>query len=359
MSIFRLDVLTRCCGLVLAGLLFPGVALAADVDTALRNQANIIFKPLPKDMSYGQAISAAQIALGRSLFFDVRLSADNSISCAGCHQPSRYGVDGQSIASSAAGTVNPRNTQTVLNAALDNLIGLHWRGDRKSVEDQASHSMTGEMSFAMPNEQAVIEKLAGIPSYPSLFSGAFPGETSPINLKNIGIAIGAFERTLVTPSAFDRFLGGDDKALSAQAKTGLKTFIEQGCAGCHNGASVGGSIFRKFGLVKDYWTLTGSQNPDKGRFELTKNPMDMYVFRVAPLRNVAMTAPYFHDGSVTKLADAIRIMGETQLGISLNDAQVRSMEVFLTSLTGALPENFSIPPAVVAAQPYQKIAGAQ
>lgn len=354
MHFFRVDV--RCCALV-GMLLLPCVALASDADTALRTQANIIFKPLPKDMAYGQNISAAQIALGRLLFFDARLSADDSMSCARCHQPSRYGVDGESVAVSATGTVNPRNTQTVLNAALDNLVGLHWRGDRKSVEEQASRAMTGEMSFAMADEQAVVDKLTKIAGYRPFFDEAFPGQTSPISLKNIGIAIGAFERTLVTPSAFDRFLEGDDKALTAQAKTGLRVFIEQGCAGCHSGASVGGSIFRKFGLVKAYWTLTGSQAPDKGRFELTHNPMDMYVFRVAPLRNVTMTAPYFHDGSVSKLADAIRIMGEAQLGITLNDGQVRSIEVFLASLTGALPDGFSAPPMLPSVEPYQKIAG--
>src|SRR5262249_39776009 len=152
-------------------------------------------------------------------------------------------------------------------------------------------------SFGNPSDEAAMARLKAVPGYADLFAKAFPGEADPVTADNWGKAIGAFERTLITPSPFDAFLTGDDHALSPSAKAGLRTFINVGCAGCHNGVGVGGGMYQRFGLVEDYWKVTASTTIDKGRFEVTRNLADMYVFKVPSLRNVAMTPPYFHDGS--------------------------------------------------------------
>src|SRR5262249_30503004 len=182
------------------------------------------------------------------------------------------------------------------------------------------------------------------PAYTGRFAQAFPGEGDPVTPQNWGQAIGAYVRTLLTPAPFDRFLVGDDVAMSASARGGLRTFMRLGCATCHNGVGVGGMMYQKFGLREEYWTATGSRAIDKGRFEVTKDPADMYVFKVPMLRNVAMTPPYFHDGSVAALADAVRIMGRVQLGLTLTEREVGDLVAFLEALTGPLPANFTTAP---------------
>jgi cytochrome c peroxidase len=167
-----------------------------------------------------------------------------------------------------------------------------------------------------------------------------------MTVKNMANAIVAYERTLLTPAPFDAYLAGNVDALSPAARRGLETFIKTGCVACHNGVSIGGDVYRKFGIVEDYWSATGSRSIDKGRVEVTKNPDDLYVFRVPSLRNVAMTAPYFHDGSVATLAEAVKVMGRVQLGVKLGDAEITDIISFLNSLTGDLPTEFAAPPAL-------------
>jgi len=161
-------------------------------------------------------------------------------------------------------------------------------------------------------------------------------------------AIGAYERTLMSASPFDKYLKGATQALAPTAKAGLRKFIGAGCANCHNGVNIGGGMFQRFGKVEDYWKATGSQEIDKGRVDVTTDPSDLYVFRVASLRNVAMTAPYFHDGSVATLQEAIRVMGRVQLGVRLTDEDVRHIEAFLDTLTGEVPEDFATAPTLPA-----------
>ena len=165
-------------------------------------------------------------------------------------------------------------------------------------------------------------------------------------MQNMARAIGAYERTLVTPSPFDAYLAGNVNALSPAARSGLERFMSTGCVACHTGVGVGGSMFGKFGVLEDYWKATGSQTIDKGRFDVTNNPDDLYVFRVPSLRNVVMTAPYFHDGSIAPLSEAVRIMARIQLGVTLPDADTREILAFLESLTGELPPNFVTVPAL-------------
>lgn len=315
-------------------------ATAAD-DPTLLKQAQELFRPLPsapeipgnKDEAY----------LGRLLFFEPRMTVDGTLSCATCHQPSLYGTDARATSIGVKQRAHPRNAPTVLNAAL-NFVN-HWRGDRESVDDQATQALTSPITSGH-DEQAVVDRLEHIHGYGSLFKAAFPNEASPITAKTIGTAIGAFERTLLTPSPFDAYLAGNVSALPATARAGLEKFINTGCVACHRGVGVGGDVYRKFGVLEDYWTVTGSRNVDKGRGDVTKDPADLYVFRVAGLRNVAMTPPYFHDGSVAALPDAVKIMARVQLGATLSDADTSDIVAFLASLTGELPAEFATVPAL-------------
>jgi cytochrome c peroxidase len=192
-------------------------------------------------------------------------------------------------------------------------------------------------------------RVKAIPGYSELFQRAFPGETDPVTADNWGKAIGAYERTLVTPSRFDEYLGGKIEALTARERHGLKTFISTGCVQCHDGSGVGGGRFEKFGVVADYWKETGSKEIDKGRFNITQDSADLYQFKIPSLRNVAMTPPYFHDGSVGALPEAVRIMAKVQLGTEISKQDADAVVAFLGSLTGRLPEDFAnapvLPPA--------------
>jgi cytochrome c peroxidase len=180
----------------------------------------------------------------------------------------------------------------------------------------------------------VIERLKKDKNYPKEFAAAFPGEKDPMSYANVGNAIGAFERTLITPSRFDQFLKGDDNALTPEEKKGAQAFVQTGCIACHNGATLGGMMFQKLGLVKPYPTK------DMGRFEVTKNEVDKMMFKVPSLRNVAKTGPYFHDGSVKTLEEAVSQMAEYQLGKKLTPEQVTEIVTFLNSLTATDTSKF-------------------
>jgi cytochrome c peroxidase len=321
-------------------------AMGAD-DAALLREVQQIFRPLPKDMGTADfPVTKERVRLGQLLFFDPRMTLDGNVSCATCHQPGLYGTDGLPTSIGVRQRPHPRNAPTILNAATQ--VVIHWRGDRQSLEDQVEQALTSPISSGQPDERAVIERLRRILGYAALFKAAFPTDADPLTVKNIAKAIGSYERTLVTPSPFDAYLTGDVNALSAAARAGLETFIRSGCATCHNSAGVGGRMYRKFGVVEDYWIATGSQAIDKGRADVTQNAADLYVFRVASLRNVAMTAPYFHDGSVATLPEAVRVMARVQLGAKLKDNEVDDIIAFLNSLTGDLPADFAIAPILPA-----------
>jgi cytochrome c peroxidase len=333
-------------GIAWAMALLALTAQAQEAEAPWMEKAHQVFKPLPQDMATEEfPIDATRVVLGRKLFFDPRLSLDGTVSCATCHRPALYGTDALAKSIGVEHRLNAHNAPTVLNAALQ--FRAHWIGDRANVEEQAMKSLIGHASFGNPDFAAVIRKIKALPGYEAEFKQAFPNEPEPVKPDNWGKAIGAYERTLVTPSPFDAFLKGDAKALTPQAQNGLKTFIEIGCASCHNGAGIGGASFQKFGVVADYWTQTGSQPIDEGRFTATKNPADKYVFKVPSLRNVAMTPPYFHDGSVATLPQAVRVMGKVQLGRELTDQEVHDLVDFLNSLTGKQPEDFVAEPVLM------------
>lgn len=320
------------------------VTTRAEDDAALLKRAQELFQPLPKDMATPESpITKERVDLGRMLFFDPRLTVDSNMSCASCHQPALYGTDALPTSIGVRQRLHPRNAPTNLNSAL-NII--HWRGDRESVEDQVIKALTSPITSGQPDLKAVEDRLGRIPGYAPAFKGAFADAANPITAQNIAKAIGAYERTLVTPSAFDAYLNGKSDALSSTARTGLQKFINTGCVMCHSGVGVGGGMYQKFGVVEDYWLATGSTNIDKGRVDVTRDPADLYVFRVPGLRNVAMTAPYFHDGSVSTLPEAVRVMARVQLGITLSDTDTGDIVAFLESLTGDLPANFATVPTL-------------
>jgi len=336
-------------------------AQAAD-DGALLKNAQRVFKPLPKDAATAEfPITPERVELGRMLFFDPRISVDGTVSCSRCHQAALYGTDGLPKAKGAFDKLNERGGPTVFNAALQ--FKQHWRRDRENVEDQASKAPTGAVSFGDPDNASAMAKTKAIPGYTELFQKAFPAEPDPVTIGNWGKAIGAYERTLITPSHFDEYLTGHAEALSEPERQGLRTFMDTGCSGCHNGVVVGGGMFQKFGVVEDYWKETGSKEIDKGRFDVTHKPADMYVFKVPGLRNVAMTPPYFHDGSARTLLEAVRIMAKVQLGKSLSDQDTNAIVTFLGSLTGKVPQNFAeapvLPPAGFAPAPSADVRSAK
>ncbi len=327
---------------------------AEDNEEALLARAQQMFKPLPADAGTPQRpLTPERVALGRALFFETRVSSDGKGSCGGCHNPYFYGTDALPRSVGVGGKVIPRNAPTVFNTALQ--FVQHYGGNRADVEEQAVKALVSPLAYGNADYAAAESRLRALPGYRAMFEKAFPGETEPVTAENWGKAIGAFERTLITPAPFDHYLKGDKAALNAQAKQGLDKFMTYGCSGCHNGVTIGGQMYQKFGLTQDYWVLTGSKeidlfkDRDKGRIRDTKNEADAFIFKVQQLRNVAMTPPYFHDGSVAELSDAVRIMGKLQLGRDLTDADISDIKTFLQSLTGEVPAQFAAVPSLPAA----------
>lgn len=282
---------------------------------------NAFFKPLPNTADNPtNPLNPAKVELGKMLYFDPRLSKSGFISCNSCHNLATGGTDNLSTSIGHKWQIGSRNAPTVFNAAFN--IAQFWDGREKDLEGQAKGPILNPKEMAA-TEKLVLERIRSIPVYSEQFKKAFPGEKEPLNYDNVARAIAAFERTLITPSRFDDFINGNGKALTPDEKHGLSLFIEKGCVTCHNGAGVGGSMFDKF----DY-------GEDLGRYEVTKKEEDKRSFRVASLRNVVLTYPYFHDGKVWSLKEAVKIMGEKQLGIKLTDEEISSIVVFLNSLTG-------------------------
>jgi cytochrome c peroxidase len=288
-------------------------------------QLKQFFEPLPESIIDEQK-NAALIKLGKQLYLDPRLSVNDKISCNSCHSLSNYGVDSEPTSPGHEGKRGGRNSPTTLNAALH--IAQFWDGRAGTVEEQALGPILNPIEMGMPSEDAVVKKLKAIDEYKALFAEAFSKQKDPLTYKNIGVAIGAFERTLLTPSRFDDFLKGDKNALNESEKRGLKKFVNMGCVNCHNGVAIGGNSFRKIGLVIPYETS------DMGRFEVTGIESDKNAFKVPSLRNIAHTGPYFHDGSVETLDEAIRLMAKHQLGRDhVGHGMIRDIKAFLGSLT--------------------------
>ena len=326
---------------------------ASEEDKALLKQAQSLFQPLPspQEMQKAHPFTPEQVALGHQLWFDSRLSRGNTVSCNSCHNLASAGVDNTPTSQGHKGQMGGRNSPTVLNAAL--LGSQFWDGRAATVEEQAGGPLLNPVEMANIDKASVAKKIADIPEYQAQFKKAYADKGGAVNFENITDAIAAFERTLLTPTKWDDYLRGNVNAMTPQEKQGVRSFINNGCIACHQGVNLGGNSFQKFGLIKGpYWQFTGSKKHDEGRFEVTKAENDKFVFRVPGLRNVALTYPYFHDGSVWELDKAIAIMGEAQLGKQLPQSEVDNISAFLKTLSGKVPESArmqpELPPSVSA-----------
>lgn len=305
--------------------------------SALRQRAAAAFGTLPEEVpNPANPLSEARIDLGRTLYYETRLSKSQQISCNSCHPLAEYGADGEPTSPGHEGQRGERNSPSVYNAALH--IAQFWDGRAADVEEQAIGPILNPVEMAMGSDVEALDVLKSIPDYRVMFEEAFPGEDPALTYANVGKAIGAFERRLLTPAPFDAFLSGDDEALSEEQLHGLETFLAVGCTTCHQGAAIGGGMYQKLGLVKPYPT------EDRGRAAVTGNEADEHFFKVPSLRNVEKTGPYFHDGSIASLDEAIRTMAEVQLGRDLSDDELASIRSFLGSLTGELPTEYIAPP---------------
>jgi cytochrome c peroxidase len=332
-------------GLTLCAALAVTVGVSAQDDLMTAAQAR--FKPIPTAPPAlpGNPATPARVELGTMLYFDPRLSASHAISCSSCHNLGLGGADAQETSIGHGWQRGDRNAPTVLNAVYN--TAQFWDGRAKDLEQQAGGPMVNPKEMASAPEH-VVEQLAGIPGYGALFKAAFPGEAQPLTQANVEKAIAAFEASLITPNApFDKYLNGDAAALSDAQKQGLRLFMDKGCAACHNGVNVGGGMYMPFGVVEN----PGAEllpPSDKGRFTVTKSVSDEYVFKVPSLRNVALTAPYFHTGRSWDLRQAVAVMGVTQLGAQLTPDETEKVALFLESLTGDQPKIVHpvLPPSV-------------
>jgi cytochrome c peroxidase len=269
------------------------------------------------------------VRLGRILYFDPLLSRTGRISCNSCHPLDRYGATATRVSVGIDGKLGRRNAPSVYNAAGH--IGQFWDGRAATLDEQVAGPLGNPSEMGMPAGR-VVQVLSAIPEYQAAFARAFPGQEKPITIGNVAGAIADFERGLVTPARWDRYLDGD------------KLFANLGCMVCHTGTYVGGTMFEKLGVFFPWPNQT-----DHGRLEVTKNPADDMVFKVPSLRNVARTAPYFHDGSTDSLDTAVRMMAHHQLGVDLTEEEARSIAAWLGSLTGDIPSAYITPPALPAA----------
>jgi cytochrome c peroxidase len=334
--------------MMVAMMALSGRNFAAD---DLMKSAQAQFKPIPSTAPTlpGNSATPAKLVLGKMLYFDPRLSASHAISCNSCHNIGLGGADAQETSIGHRWQRGGRNAPTVFNAVFN--TAQFWDGRAKDLEAQAGGPMINPVEMASPTSH-IAEQLAATPGYVTAFNAAFPGTPSPITLENAQRAIAVFEATLITPNApFDKYLEGDTAALNATQKSGLKLFMDKGCAVCHNGINVGGGRYAPFGVVEKPGASFLPPN-DKGRFMVTKTASDEYVFKVPTLRNIALTAPYFHTGKSWDLRQAVAVMGVSQLGAQLSVDEIDRIASFLESLTGEQPiVTYPVLPPSVAATP--------
>ena len=311
---------------------------ASPEDQELLKRAQGIFKPLPsaEEMQKLRPFTEEQVKLGHQLWYEPRLSKGNTVSCNSCHNLATAGVDNLPTSQGHKGQFGGRNSPTALNAAL---LGMQfWDGRAADVEEQAGGPLVNPVEMANDSQEAAAAKIAKIPEYQELFKTAFP-EDGAVSFKNITTALGAFERTLLTPTRWDEYLKGNVSALSEQERKGVRAFMDNGCIACHSSVNLGGNSFQKFGLVKGpYWKFIEDPKRDKGRADVTKKTEDEFFFRVPGLRNVAKTYPYFHNGSVWELDKAVNIMGMAQLGKELSKEDTDNIVAFLNTLSGSVSE---------------------
>ena len=295
--------------------------------------------PVPNDNPQ----TAAKVELGKKLYFDPRVSITGTISCNSCHNLMSNGTDNRPVSAGAHGKLGDRNAPTVFNAAFRS--AQFWDGRAASLEEQAKGPPTNPIEMGMPSGEAIVERIGAIPGYRQAFAEAFGG-SQPVTFDHIAEAIASFERTLITPgSPYDRYMEGDKTALSPAAQRGLKLVESEGCTSCHSGPMFNGpgqpmgtGFYMKFPLNADTaYAKQYNLTADLGRYQVTHQDADQHMFVVPSLRNVEVTAPYFHNGSVRNLDEAVRVMAKAQLNKTLSGNRVQDIVVFLDSLTGEFP----------------------
>ena len=310
-------------------------AMATDWQ-ALPSQA-----PAPKD----NPTTAAKVELGKHLFFDPRFSATGTVSCNSCHNVMAGGDDNRPVGMGVHGKTGGRSSPTVWNSAFNSV--QFWDGRAPSLEEQAKGPVVADVEMGMANLEAAMNRVREIPGYRPMFAKAFPGEKDPMTIPNAAKAVAAYERTLITPnSPYDRYVKGDKKAMTAQQVRGMQAFADTGCIACHSGAAFNGpNLPEGQGFFMKFPTFAGSAydtkykfSADVGRYGVTKQESDRSLFKVPTLRNIALTAPYFHNGAVKTLDEAVRVMAKTQLNKELAAAQVDDIVAFLNALTGEFPQ---------------------
>lgn len=334
----------------------PAAAPSANAPAAASAQASKDFNPrllrrfAPVRASIDSPehpLTEERIALGRMLYFEKRISLNKDLSCNSCHQLDAYGVDGEATSPGDKGQRGGRNSPTVYHAA--GYFTQFWDGRAPDVEQQAKGPILNPIEMAMPSPEAVVARLKAIPGYHEAFAKAFPGKPDPITYDAVGEAIGAFERKLVTPSRWDQYLTGNKEALKDNELEGLKVFTNVGCMVCHTGEFLGGTSYQRVGAVEPW-----PNQQDQGRASVTKSEADRMMFKVPTLRNIAKTAPYFHDGSAKTLDQAVKMMGKHQLGLELSDAEVTSIVAWLGALTGELPKAYIAAPMLPGSEAQAK-----
>lgn len=313
------------------------VSSQAGADDDLMNAARQTFKPIPSVVPAvkDNPVTHEKIELGKMLFFDPRISASGIISCNTCHNLGTGGADAGPTSIGHGWHLGPRRAPTVYNAVFN--VAQFWDGRAPDLKAQAKGPVQASVEMNATPEH-VINTLNSMSDYVVMFKKAFPTDASPVTFDNFAKSIEAFEAILITPAApFDQYLEGDPNALNVRQKAGLKLFMETGCSSCHNGINVGGQDYFPFGAVERPSTSL-LPTADKGRSAVTKVAGDEYVFRAAPLRNVALRSPYFHSGQVWSLKQAVGVMAEVQLGARLSDKEQNDIVAFLNSLTGQLPK---------------------
>ena len=305
--------------LALAGLVVPAPVAAAEP-----------IKPIPAAVD----VDPHKAALGRALFHDVRLSRDDTVSCASCHDLKSGGDDGRAVSVGIEGRAGAINSPTVFNAGLN--FTQFWDGRARTLEQQIDDPVQSplEMGSLWPD---VVAKLYTDPEYPKHFGTLYPDGISRHSIRN---ALAEFMRSLLTPnSRFDRWLGGEADALKPLEKRGYALFKHYGCVSCHQGANVGGNMFQVFGVLNEYFKRRGNiTDADMGRFNVTGNPADRHAFKVPSLRMAAHTAPYLHDGSAATLRDAVDAMFTFQLGREAPDEDKDAIVAFIATLAGEFKE---------------------
>jgi cytochrome c peroxidase len=281
-------------------------------------------KPIPLKVN----VHPEKVVLGKALFFDTILSKDNTISCATCHDLQNGGDDGLQYSFGINGQKGYINTPTVYNAVFN--FRQFWDGHAKDLKEQALGPIRNPVEMGQ-DLNGLVSKLNQHSGYKKQFMELYP---DGVTQENIADALAEYEKTLITPNApFDRYLRGEEDAISDEAKVGYHLFKFKGCIICHNGVNVGGNLYNKFGIYKD------ANSTNLGRYNVTGRDADKFVFKVPSLRNVALTAPYMHDGRIKTLHDAVEFMTQYQLGRYMKEEEIRAIEAFLKTLTGEIPKS--------------------